>query len=209
VLPLKWKARLLAVAAIALSATLLYAALPTDPDISGPTTLAGQLLVAAPDLRDPPFGRAVILLARHTKEGALGVVINRPSGQRPLASLLTAHGLDARGIKESVRVFNGGPVSPEIGFVIHSAEYRAPDTLDIDGRVALTTLSGVLPDIGLGKGPRKSLVAFGYAGWAPSQLEDELKRGFWLTVPEDLGLVFDEDRTRLWSNALARHRTIQ
>jgi putative transcriptional regulator len=199
----------LAAAAVVLSATLLYAALPTEPDVSGATTLAGQLLVASPDMRDPPFGRTVVLLARHTKEGALGVVINRPGGQRPVASLLKALGLDASGVSASVRVFAGGPVSPDIGFVIHSAEYRAPDTLEIDGRVALTSIADVLRDIGLGKGPRKSLVAFGYAGWGPSQLEDEIKRGFWLTEPEDPALVFDDDRAKLWSDALARHRTSQ
>ena len=72
-------------------------------------------------------------------------------------------------------------------FVLHSAEYRRPDTLDIDGRVALTIGPDVLRDIGLGKGPDKSLVAFGYAGWAPSQLDDELAHGVWMTMPEDPG----------------------
>jgi putative transcriptional regulator len=106
-------------------------------------------------------------------------------------------------------VFIGGPVDPAIGFVVHSADYHHPDTLDIDGRVALTTAVGVLRDIGLGKGPSKSLLAFGYAGWAPSQLEDELAHGVWVTVPEDVSLVFDDDRANVWADALARHKTLR
>ncbi len=106
-----------------------------------------------------------------------------------------------------MRIFLGGPVSPNIAFVLHSADYRRPDTVDIDGRVALSEAADVLRDIGLGKGPSKSLVAFGYAGWAPSQLEDEIARGAWVTVPEDPALVFDDDRAKVWTDALALHKT--
>ena len=95
------------------------------------------------------------------------------------------------------------------GFVLHSAEYRRADTLDIDGRVALSAAPDVLRDIGLGKGPSKSLVAFGYAGWAPSQLEDEMAHGVWVTVPEDPALVFDDDRAKVWADAMARHKTVR
>ncbi len=197
---------ILAAAAIFLSATLLHAALPTAPDVSGPTSFAGQLLIASPDLRQGVFDHAVILLAQHNRAGALGIVINRPVDQRPIAGLLAAFGADASGVTDSVRVFIGGPVDPAVGFVIHSADYRRPDTLDIDGRVALTSAPDVLRDIGLGKGPEKSLVAFGYAGWAPAQLEDELAHRVWVTVPEDPALVFDEDRSTVWADALARYK---
>jgi putative transcriptional regulator len=197
---------ILAAAAIFLSATILYAALPTAPDVSGPTSFAGQLLIASPDLRQPAFDHAVILLAQHGRNGALGVVINRPAGQRPIAGLLAAVGADASGVTASVRVFVGGPVSPDVGLVIHSTDYRRPDTLDIDGRVALSAAPDVLRDIGLGNGPKKSLLAFGYAGWAPAQLENELAHGVWVTVPEDPALVFDDDRSKVWAEALARYR---
>jgi putative transcriptional regulator len=106
-----------------------------------------------------------------------------------------------------LRVFVGGPVDPVVGFVIHSAENRQKDTLDIDGRVALTAAVPVLRDIALGKGPRKSLVAFGFAGWQPGQLDEEVANGVWLTVPEDPALVFDDDRAKVWTDALARHKT--
>ena len=194
-------------AAIVLSAGALHAALPTDSDTSGRTSYAGQLLIAAPSLQGSPFERGVILVAQHSRDGALGIVINRPVRERPIAELLKAFGADAEGVSGSVGIFLGGPVDPSIGFVLHSAEYSRPDTLDIDGRVALTIGPDALRDIGLGKGPQKCLVAFGYAGWAAAQLEDELAHGVWITMPEDPALVFDDDRAKLWADALARHNT--
>jgi putative transcriptional regulator len=204
-----WTRWLLAAAAIFLPATLLHAALPSETNIPDRVWLTGQLLIASPQLRQPAFDHAVILLAQHNRDGAFGIVINRPADKRPIAGLLTAIGADASGVTDSVRVFLGGPVDPAVGLVIHSADYRRADTLDIDGRVALSAAIDVLRDIGLGKGPSKSLIAFGYAGWAPSQLEDELKQGVWVTVPEDPALVFDDDRTKVWTDALARHKTVR
>ena len=189
-----------------LHTSLLHAALPTAPDASGATSLAGQLLVASPQLQQAAFDHAVILLARHTSEGALGIVINRPAKRQPVAELLTAFGEDASGADGSISVYVGGPVDPAVGFVVHSAEYRRPDTLDIDARVSLSVAADVLRDIGTGHGPMKSLLAFGYAGWAASQLEDELMQGVWTIAPDDLALVFDDDRAKVWSEAMARSK---
>jgi putative transcriptional regulator len=197
---------ILAAAALCLPAPLLHAALPTEPDVSGRTSFAGQLLIASPDLRQPAFDHAVILLAKHNRGGAIGIVINRLMDTRAIAGLLTAFGADASGVTDSVRVFAGGPVDPAAGFVLHSAEYRRPETVDIDGRVALTSAAAVLRDIGLGRGPSKSLVALGYAGWAPAQLEDELTHGVWVMVPEEPALVFDAERAEVWAEALARYK---
>jgi putative transcriptional regulator len=165
---LAWTLRrwIFVIAAMLVPPTLLHAALPTESDTSGPTSFAGQLLVASPQMRQPAFDHSVILIAKHGRDGALGIVINHPLGSRPIASLLNAFGTDATGITRTVRVFFGGPVDPAVGFVLHSAEYRSSDTLEIDGRVALTSAPDVLRDIGLNKGPDKSLVAFGYAGWS-------------------------------------------
>jgi putative transcriptional regulator len=196
-----------AAAAIVLSAGVLHAALPTAPDVSGRTSFVGQLLIAAPALSGSPFERTVILIAQHSREGALGVVINRPLDERPIATLLQAFGMDATGITGSARVFLGGPVSPEIAFVVHGADYRLDRTVDIDGKVALSPAPEVLRDIGLGKGPSKSLIAFGYAGWGPSQLDDEIARADWYSVPEDPALVFDDDRAKVWTDAMARRKT--
>jgi len=202
VLGFDFKRWILAAAAIALPAAVLHAALPTDTDTSGRTSLAGELLIASPDMREP-FDHAVILMAQHNRDGALGIVINHPLDSRPIAGLLQALGGDSSGITNSVRIFLGGPVDPNVAFVVHSADYHRDDTMDIDGHVALSDAADVLRDIGLGKGPSKSLVALGYAGWAPSQLEDEIARGAWVTAPEDPALVFDDDRTKVWTDALA------
>ena len=199
---LRWMA---AAAAVLLSASVLQAALPPTGDVAGRTSFTGELLVAAPQLREPPFAQAVILVAQHNQGGALGIVINKPAGERPLADVLRAIGADAGGVSGSVPLLFGGPVSPETAFVVHSAEYRRNDTVAIDGRIALTAGVEALRDIGLGKGPSKRLVAFGYAGWAAQQLDDEVARGDWYTVSDDPALVFDDDRAKLWTDALARH----
>jgi putative transcriptional regulator len=186
-------------------AAILYAALPSEPEVSGRASFAGQLLIASSDLRDP-FDHAVIMMAQHDRNGALGIVINRPIARRSIATILAALGADTAGVTDSVLVFLGGPVSPNIAFALHSAEYRRPHTMDIDGRVALSDAAEVLRDIGLGHGPKRSLIAFGYAGWAPHQLDDEIARGAWITAPENPALVFDADRNKLWNEALALHK---
>ena len=196
----------LAAAAIVASAGVLHAALPTSPDISGPSSFTGQLLIATPALHGSSFEHAVILIAQHNNDGALGIVINHPLDERPVGDLIQALGGKSDGARNSVRVFLGGPVSPEIAFAVHGAGYHLSDTLDIDGRVALTAAPDVLRDRALGKGPDKSLIAFGYAGWGPSQLDNEIGRGDWYSVPEDPQLVFDDDRTKVWVDAIARHK---
>jgi putative transcriptional regulator len=177
------------------------AAPPEHPDT---TSLVGQLLIAAPSIGDPRFAHAVILMVRHDGEGAFGIVINRPVGERSVAALLEATGNDDADVTGSVRVFAGGPVQPELGFVVHSGDYRRPETVDIDGRVAMSASRQVLLDIGHGKGPEKSLFALGYAGWGPGQLEGELAHHDWFTAPEEPKLIFDDDREKLWDEAMAR-----
>jgi putative transcriptional regulator len=194
-----------AAAAIVTPAAMLHAALPTEPEVSGRSSFAGQLLIASPSLRDP-FDHAVIMIARHDRSGALGIVINRPITRRPIATVLAALGADAVGVTDSVLIFLGGPVSPNAAFALHSTEYHGSHTLDIDGHVALSDAAEVLRDIGIGHGPKQSLIAFGYAGWAPQQLDDELARGAWVAAPENPALVFDTDRAKVWTDALALYK---
>jgi putative transcriptional regulator len=146
-------------------------------------------------------------MVQHNKDGALGIAINRPVRELPVAKLLEALKLDSKGSDGTVRLFAGGPVQPEVGFIVHSADYHRRGTVDIDDRVAMTTDPEVLRDIGHHQGPKQSLVAFGYAGWGPGQLEGELALGGWFTVPEDPKLVFDIDRDKLWDETI-KHRTI-
>jgi putative transcriptional regulator len=196
---------LVAAVAIVTPAAVLHAALPTAPEVSGRTSVAGQLLIASPSLRDP-FDHAVILIAQHDRNGALGIVINRPVARRPIATVLAALGADAAGVTDSVLIFLGGPVSPNIAFALHSTEYHGSHTHEIDGNVALSDAAAVLREIGIGHGPKQSLIAFGYAGWAPQQLDDELARGSWVAAPENPALVFDTDRAKVWTDALALYK---
>jgi putative transcriptional regulator len=192
----------------AFAATLLavLAALGNGSVDSGTASSTGQLLIAAPTIGDPRFAHSVILVIRHDKAGAFGIVINRPVGERSITSLLEATGDSDPAATGNVEVFAGGPVQPELGFVVHSAEYHREETVDVDGRVAMTSSRQILRDMGRNQGPEKSLCAFGYAGWGPGQLEAEVARHDWFTTPEEPRLIFDDDRERLWEDAMA-HRT--
>jgi putative transcriptional regulator len=206
-MPLTWIERpLLALAAILLPAALVHAALQNPAESPGQASLAGQILIASPSLRDPRFDHTVILMVRHSPGGALGIVLNRPLGERPLASLLEDIGEKNSGVTGSLRIFYGGPVQPEIGFVVHGTDYHRPETVEIDGRVAMTSSREILRDIASRHGPQKLLVAFGYAGWGPGQLESELVQRAWFTAAEDSKLIFDDDRDKVWDDAMT-HRT--
>jgi putative transcriptional regulator len=199
-----WLERLSVILACVLPATLVEAALEAPKQIPTPPSLAGQLLIAAPSMGDPRFFQTVVLMARHDKDGAFGIVINRPVGERPLASLLEALGEKDAGVEGNVRIFVGGPVQRDLGFVVHSADYHRPGTIDIDGHVAVTSNRDILRDIARKQGPKKSLIAFGYAGWGPGQLEGELALRAWFTAAEDARLIFDEDRDKVWDEAMKR-----
>jgi putative transcriptional regulator len=100
-----------------------------------------------------------------------------------------------------VRVFSGGPVQPEVGFVVHSAAYRRPETITVNDRLSMSSNLDILLDIGAKKGPAKILVAFGHAGWGPDQLEHEIQAHGWGITEADPALVFDEDREKVWDYA--------
>jgi putative transcriptional regulator len=200
----RWLKRLSVLVACAVPAALAEGALEAPKDLPARASLAGQLLVATPSMGDPRFAQTVILMARHDKNGAFGIVINKPLGERPLTSLLTALGEKDDGVAGSVRVFAGGPVQPEIGFVVHSADYRRAGTIVVDGRVAVTSTREILRDIARKQGPQKSLLAFGYAGWGPGQLDGEMALRAWFTAQEDVDLIFDLDRAKVWDEAMKR-----
>ncbi|MDD5558780.1 YqgE/AlgH family protein [Candidatus Methylomirabilis sp.] len=171
-------------------------------------TLAGQLLVAKDELRDPRFVRSVIYLLHHDANGAMGLILNRPVGEASLSELLKDAGLEGTGVKGKIRVHFGGPVDPGLGFVLHTADYKIEGTKVVKNGIAVTAQPEILRAIGARTGPHKSLFALGYAGWAPSQLEAEIKAGAWEIVPADEALVFDENAETKWERALAR-RTIR
>lgn len=206
-------ARLLPRAALLLGVLLGLAGagvMPASPAAGG-QSLAGQFLVATDTLRDPRFARTVIYMVRHDATGAMGLVVNRPVRDMPLAPMLRKFGLDGRGVTGSVRAHYGGPVGIDIGqgFMLHTAEYATQGTERVAGDIAMTPQPGVLnalSDLARGAGPRKSLFTVGYAGWAPGQLEGEIEQGSWITVPADEALLFDDDAARKWERATARRR---
>jgi putative transcriptional regulator len=193
-----------ALAALPLLILCLDAALPTAAESPTPVSLTGQLLVAAPTISDPRFERTVILMLRYDKDGAYGIIVNRPIGERPLTALLEILGEKNATVAGKARIFAGGPVQPDIGFIIHSTDYHRPGTTAINAGAAMTASVDILRDIGNDKGPKKSLIAFGYAGWGAGQIEGELARRDWVIVPGDPKLIFDEERDKLWESAFSQ-----
>jgi putative transcriptional regulator len=166
--------------------------------------LTGQFLIAAPDMGDPRFEQTVIVMVHHGKGGAFGIVVNRPATERKLADLLGDFGQPGTNVSGSIEVYAGGPVEPRIGFILHSAEYHRPETVAIDEKLALTSSPAVLTDIAAKRGPKQFIFAFGYAGWGPGQLEEELNQQAWFIAPADPQLLFGDAPEQLWHDALAR-----
>ena len=167
------------------------------------TSLAGQLLVAMPQMQDRRFERAVIFLCAHNEEGAMGLVVNKIIDNVTLPELLDKLGIAAAGLTGLSRVHSGGPVEEGRGFVLHSDDYVEENTLVV-GTMALTATLDILRAIGRGKGPRRSLLALGYAGWGPGQLDAEMQDNGWLHVPADEGIVFDNEVADKWQRALGK-----
>lgn len=195
---------------IALAAACLVpaaGAVPREPD-RGETErrLAGQLLVATPEMPDPRFMRTVIFMVRHDAGGAMGLVLNRPMGEVPLARLLDPPGAGREEVSGKIRLHYGGPVERTRGVVLHTADYVGEDTEIIAGTVAVTRSRAVFRAIADGTGPRRSFLALGYSGWGAGQLEAEIAAGHWVAVPADEALVFDDDYDAKWSRAMARRR---
>jgi putative transcriptional regulator len=169
-----------------------------------PGGLAGQFLVAAESMGDPRFVRTVIFVVQHDTAGAMGLIVNRPVGELPMAKLLEGIGLDGTGLARTVRLHYGGPVEPRHGLTLHTTDYGIEGTLRITAGIALTGQPEILRAIGAGRGPKRYLIALGYAGWAAGQLESEIKAGGWVVVPADEELVFDENYEKKWERAMAR-----
>lgn len=174
--------------------------------------LSGQLLVAMPGADDNHFAGSVVYVCAHSPEGAMGIVINRAAEHLSFLDLLQQLDLipEDKAINvpanlKCMSVFVGGPVETGRGFVLHSADYFSADsTLAIDGSVCLTATIDILRAIARGAGPHKSLLALGYAGWAPGQLESEIQANGWLTCPGDADLVFDPRVDEKYALALAK-----
>ncbi len=168
------------------------------------TYLAGQLLVAMPGMRDPRFSRSVVYMCAHNADGAMGLVINRVIETLTFPELLAQLGIDSTSVTSKIGVHFGGPVETGRGFVLHSADYVHDGTLVVDERMALTATVDILRAIAAGQGPRRHLLALGYAGWGPGQLDSEILANGWLHVDADETLVFDGDLDSKWARAMAK-----
>ena len=181
-------------------------------ETDGEGFLSGQLLVAMPSADDNNFAGSVVYVCAHSSEGAMGIVINRPAEHLSFVDLLQQlellpedRAINVPPLIEYMSVFVGGPVETGRGFVLHSADYFSTDsTLAIDGNVCLTATIDILRAIAQGAGPHKSLLALGYAGWAPGQLESEIQANGWLTCPGDAELVFDPRDEEKYTLALGK-----
>lgn len=166
--------------------------------------LAGQLLVAMPGMRDPRFAKSVVYMCAHNADGAMGLVINRTLETLSFPELLAQLGIDSSSVSETIQVYFGGPVETGRGFVLHSADYVKEGTLVVDDEVALTATVDILRAIASGNGPRRHLLALGYAGWGPGQLDTEILANGWLSVAADEQLVFDTSLETKWERAMAK-----
>ena len=176
--------------------------MPSDKDAEG--YLTGQLLIAMPAMLDSRFSQTVIYVCVHSAEGAMGLVVNRLANELTFPQLLQQLDVESPGIGQEIRIHFGGPVESGRGFVLHSAEYTQDGTIIVDDNICLTATIDILRDIADGKGPQRSLLALGYAGWGPGQLDSELTQNAWLQVSADDALVFGGDLENKWERAISK-----
>lgn len=165
--------------------------------------LTGKLLLAMPGMTDPRFEKSVIFMCAHSDEGAMGLIVNRPALDISFAQLLSQLSIESRSDVPVPQVHMGGPVEHARGFVLHSADYDGnPATLDVQGGYGMTATLDVLEDIAQGAGPAACLLALGYSGWGPGQLESELAQNAWLVADAPAALIFDTDSEGKWAAVL-------
>tara|TARA_R110002073_G_scaffold98573_1_gene226049 strand:+ start:523 stop:1098 length:576 start_codon:yes stop_codon:yes gene_type:complete len=166
------------------------------------STLAGRFLIAMPQMGDPRFARTVVFLCAHGDEGAMGLVVNREADNISFDDLLEQLGIDDPTIN-ALPIHSGGPVETGRGFVLHSRDYFQEGSIEVTDSVAMTATVDILRSIAEGGGPRKRLLALGYAGWGQGQLESEIQANGWLIADADDDILFSFDVEQKWLQALA------
>lgn len=167
------------------------------------TNLTGKLLIAMPDMGDPRFDRAVIYMCAHSSDGAMGLIVNKPTPEVRLTDLLEQLSIDEGDLAIDVRIHFGGPVETGRGFVLHTSDYTSgAGTMEVANGIAMTATLDILEDIATGGGPNRSMLGLGYTGWGPGQLENELVNNGWLVcdAPEDI--LFGRASEHKWTAAL-------
>jgi len=166
--------------------------------------LAGQLLIAMPGMADARFQRSVIYMCAHSAEGAMGLVVNKLFDTIDFRDLLTQLDIDPQEPVPQLRVHYGGPVESGRGFVLHSTDVAQEGTMMVDDDVGLTATVDILRAIANGHGPEHRLLALGYAGWGPGQLDAEIQANGWLNAPADTALLFGRDVDTKWERSIAK-----
>jgi len=175
-----------------------------DFDEEDADSLSGQLLIAMPGLQDSRFAKTVIYICAHNADGAMGLVVNREIDSISFPDLLDQLELPPISAAEEIRIQFGGPVESGRGFVLHSPDYVQESTMVVDSSVALTATIDIVRDIADGEGPRRKMLALGYSGWGPGQLDQEILANGWLHVAADDELVFGEDLDGKWEMAMGK-----
>jgi putative transcriptional regulator len=168
------------------------------------SSLSGQLLIAMPSMEDPRFKHSVIFICAHSADGAMGLIINKPLKAMTFPDLLEQLGVSKYGGEKHIEVQLGGPVEASRGFVLHSQDYIRDASLVVDEDMALTATLDILRAIADDCGPRRYLLALGYAGWGPSQLDTEILNNGWLNVDADQDLVFGKNLDSKWAQAMSK-----
>ncbi len=165
--------------------------------------LTGKLLIAMPGMGDVRFDKSVVYLCAHSDKGAMGLIVNKPVHDLSFSHLLNQLGVKQGPGGAEIRVHFGGPVEHGRGFVLHSSDYPGGEaTLHVDERFAMTATMDILQAIAQGQGPERSIMALGYAGWGPGQIEAEILRNGWLTAEASPDLVFAKQDATKWERAL-------
>jgi putative transcriptional regulator len=165
--------------------------------------LDGKLLIAMPGMGDPRFEKALVYVCAHSEDGAMGLIVNKPAVDLQFSDLLDQLGITPAQSCRPIEVHFGGPVEHGRGFVLHSKDYLSEDTtLEVNDEFGMTATLDILEDISQGNGPNACLLALGYAGWGPGQLEDEIRANGWLTCDADAALVFSDDNNAKWTSAI-------
>ncbi len=167
------------------------------------TKLAGKLLIAMPDMGDPRFDHAVIYMCAHAEDGAMGLIVNKPTPEVRFSDLLEQLSIDDGDLAVDVRVHYGGPVETGRGFVLHTSDYASgAGTMEVGPGIAMTATLDILEDIATGAGPKRSMLGLGYAGWGAGQLEAELASNTWLICDATEDILFGRAAEHKWSAAL-------
>jgi putative transcriptional regulator len=170
----------------------------------GNGTLSGQLLIAMPSMQDRRFANSVICICAHSPQGAMGLMLNKPIERLSFEALLRQVNIAPLPPARTIRLVAGGPVEESRGFVLHSNDWTAEGSMPVEGGWGLTASLDILKAIAEGGGPRHCLLALGYAGWGPGQLDQEITQNAWLSVTPDEQLLFDGDASSKWRRALAK-----